>query len=159
METCTFILSGYHSSSDYCVLWETNGTQEDVISPFKYSEGSNPCDFYLRVCIKPGQYLFVREYTSDDTDDRILFRVPIELDQFAAFCKSAEEHAGQTVYDRINGYKSVRKGPFDYTNAFDGHWLNAYRIAVWDAVPENIDLDKVPYGLAKALELFSQKTQ
>ena len=151
-EACTFILREYVSPSGYRSVWETQGETRDIASPFRYGADVSPIDSFKEVTVRPGQFIYHECSPNDDTSDLVLIQVPEDPKLFREFCEASERHAGQTVFDRINSYKQMRRGPFDYSNDFDGVWLQPCVVETW-----GIDDEDRPLNLQEALEFYWQK--
>ncbi|OGG49968.1 hypothetical protein A3F28_00505 [Candidatus Uhrbacteria bacterium RIFCSPHIGHO2_12_FULL_57_11] len=157
-ETCTFILSEGDSPSGDYDCWEIQGAKERVEDPNRYAKDAMPSDWYWRVTVATGQYLFLRDHyeEGDETVSRaVLIQVPNDSAQFEVFKQKAEAGAGQAVYDKILGYKRGPRfhgGPYNYTNDFAGQWLEAFAIRSWQWKKEG---ESFPANLAEALRLVA----
>lgn len=149
-DAASFIVREYVSASGWYWEWETDGSKEPVQAPFQYANSSVEADdWHARVTVKPGDHLFLRTNNEGDSGDeedyrRYLIEVPQDPAAFRQFKEQAEATVGD--YDRILSYKQERKGPFNYTNDFKGHWLKDYVVRSWE--------DWEPRTLAEALALL-----
>lgn len=156
-KTCTFILCEGDSPSGDHAWWNTDGIKERVEDPNRYNRGATPTARYWRVTVSLGQHLFLDLCYEQDGETffiRTLFKVPTDPARFVTFCQKAEVAAGQAVYDRILGYKHRRLlsgGRYDYTNDFNGEWLQAFALHTW----EDKEGELFPANLEEALLILN----
>ena len=123
---CSFCVHSYWSESDYRMMWQTTGQLE------------KPCNCHPRITVQPGDLVFVR-VDEASYDEAILYRVPVDPDQFAIFCQKAQAVAGQAVLDRFaasflhaRSYHPRVQLEFKESGAdFKGEWLAPYAIGRW----------------------------
>lgn len=155
--TCAFILSEGDSPSGDYAWWEVEGFKERVEDPCRYDKDASPSDRFWRIIVIPGQHLFLEE-SYEEGDEAVwmttLIQVPTDPAQFEVFRQRAEAAAGQTVYDRILGYKRGPRysgGPYDYRSDFGGEWLRTFAVRSW----QREEGEPFPANLAEALRLVA----